>query len=62
MTEGLISPEALALMSVESVSAGLAYLERARLDPQRIRVIDANRPPALIRSEIEALLEECFPA
>ena len=39
-----------------------AYLERARLDPQRIRVIDANRPPALIRSEIEALLEECFPA
>ena len=39
-----------------------AYLERARLDPQRIRVIDANRPPALIRSEIEALIEECFPA
>lgn len=26
MTEGIISPEALALMSVESVSAGLAYL------------------------------------
>ena len=39
-----------------------AYLERARLDPQRIRVIDANRPPALIRSDVEALIEECFPA
>lgn len=39
-----------------------AYLERARLDPQRIRVIDANRAPEVIRSEIEALITECFPA
>lgn len=35
-----------------------AYLERAQQAPERIRVIDANRPPALIRAEIAALIEE----
>lgn len=35
-----------------------AYLERARLAPQRICVIDADRPPALIRAEIEQRVRE----
>lgn len=37
-----------------------AYLERARLAPQRIRVIDADRAPDVIRAEIERLLGERF--
>ncbi|ATE59910.1 dTMP kinase [Thauera sinica] len=37
-----------------------AYLERARGAPQRIRVIDADRAPELIRAEIEHLLAERF--
>jgi dTMP kinase len=35
-----------------------AYLERARQAPQRIRVIDANRPPEVIRAEIERIVAE----
>ncbi|ANQ84762.1 thymidylate kinase [Azoarcus olearius] len=35
-----------------------AYLERAQAAPQRIRVIDANRPPEVIRAEIEQLVVE----
>lgn len=35
-----------------------AYLDRARQAPERIRVIDANRPPEQIRAEIEALIDE----
>jgi len=35
-----------------------AYLERARRAPQRIRIIDANRPPEVIRAEIERLVAE----
>lgn len=35
-----------------------AYLERARQAPQRIRIIDANRPPEVIRAEIEGLVAE----
>jgi dTMP kinase len=35
-----------------------AYLERARLAPQRICVIDADRPPALIFAEIEQRVRE----
>ncbi|OYD54724.1 dTMP kinase [Thauera propionica] len=35
-----------------------AYLERARQAPQRIRVIDANRPPEVIRAEIERIVTE----
>jgi len=37
-----------------------AYLERARLAPQRIRVVDADRAPDAIRAEIERLLGERF--
>ena len=37
-----------------------AYLERARSAPQRICVIDADRPPEIIRVEIERLLAERF--
>lgn len=37
-----------------------AYLERARNAPQRICVIDADRPPATIRAEIERLVVERF--
>lgn len=37
-----------------------AYLLRARRDPARICVIDANREPALIRAEIEAVVRERF--
>ena len=33
-----------------------AYLERARMAPQRIRVLDANRAPALIRADIERIV------
>jgi len=33
-------------------------LERARQAPQRIRVIDANRPPEVIRAEIERIVTE----
>ncbi len=37
-----------------------AYLERARAAPGRICVIDADRPPELIRAEIERIvLERC---
>lgn len=35
-----------------------AYLERAATSSGRIRVIDANRPPAVIREELLALLQE----
>ena len=37
-----------------------AYLERAHMAPQRIRVIAADRPPEQIRAEIEAILAERF--
>lgn len=37
-----------------------AYLERARQAPQRIRVIDANRPPEVIRTEIERIVAEAL--
>ncbi|NMG44243.1 dTMP kinase [Aromatoleum toluvorans] len=37
-----------------------AYLERARIAPQRIRVIAADRPPEEIRAEIEAIVAERF--
>jgi dTMP kinase len=37
-----------------------AYLERARNAPQRICVIDADRPPATIRAAIERLVVERF--
>ena len=33
-----------------------AYLERARMAPQRIRVLDANRAPELIRADIERMV------
>ena len=33
-----------------------AYLERARMAPQRIRVLDANRAPKLIRADIERIV------
>ncbi len=33
-----------------------AYLERARMAPQRIRVVDANRAPELIRADIERIV------
>lgn len=35
-----------------------AYLKRAQQAPARIRVIDANRPPAQIEAEITALIGE----
>lgn len=35
-----------------------AYLERARRAPERIRVIAADRPPAEIRAEVEAIVTE----
>lgn len=35
-----------------------AYLERARQAPARIRVIDADRPPEVIRAEIERIVLE----
>jgi len=35
-----------------------AYLERAAQAPERICVIDANRPPELIRAELASLIEE----
>lgn len=37
-----------------------AYLERARMDPERIRVVAADRPPEQIRAEIEAIVLERF--
>lgn len=37
-----------------------AYLERARRAPQRICVIDADRPPETIRADIERLVRERF--
>ncbi|NMG64229.1 dTMP kinase [Azoarcus indigens] len=37
-----------------------AYLERAAASSGRIRVIDANRPPAAIREELLALLQERY--
>ncbi|NMF88224.1 dTMP kinase [Aromatoleum petrolei] len=37
-----------------------AYLERARMAPERIRVIAADRPPEQIRAEIEAIVVERF--
>jgi dTMP kinase len=38
-----------------------AYLRRARRHPERLRVIDANRAPEVIRAEVEAVvLERCF--
>lgn len=38
-----------------------AYLERAKADPSRIRVIDADRDPATIRAEMLAIAEERWP-
>ena len=35
-----------------------AYLERARLAPRRIRVVDADRAPELIRADIERIVRE----
>lgn len=35
-----------------------AYLERAEQAPQRVRVIDADRPPETIRAEIEGIVLE----
>ncbi|NMG74072.1 dTMP kinase [Aromatoleum diolicum] len=35
-----------------------AYLERARMAPERIRVIAADRPPQQIRAELEAIVTE----
>ena len=35
-----------------------AYLERARIAPERIRVVDADRTPDAIRAEIAAIVEE----
>lgn len=35
-----------------------AYLERARRAPERIRVIAADRPPAEIRAQVEAIVME----
>lgn len=35
-----------------------AYLERAQAAPQRIRVIAADRDPAVIRAEVEAVVAE----
>jgi len=35
-----------------------AYLERARMAPERIRVIAADRPPEQIRAELEAIVTE----
>ena len=35
-----------------------AYLERARLAPQRIHVVDANRSPEAIRADIERIVRE----
>lgn len=37
-----------------------AYLERARRAPRRICVIDADRPPQLIRADIERIVRERF--
>lgn len=37
-----------------------AYLERAGRAPARICVIDADRPPAVIRAEIERIVRERF--
>ena len=37
-----------------------AYLERARLAPQRICVIDADRAPERIRADIERIVRERF--
>lgn len=34
-----------------------AYLDRARAYPQRIRVVDGNRPIPVIRAELEHILE-----
>ena len=33
-----------------------AYLARAAAEPQRIRVLDANRAPELIRADIERIV------
>lgn len=38
-----------------------AYLERARAFPQRIRVVDGNRPIPAIRQELEGLLQTLCP-
>jgi dTMP kinase len=35
-----------------------AYLERARMAPERIRVVAADRPPERIRAEIETIVAE----
>jgi dTMP kinase len=37
-----------------------AYLERARADSRRMRVIDATRSPAAVRSELAAIMEEAL--
>jgi dTMP kinase len=38
-----------------------AYLERARMAPQRIRVVSADLPPEAVRAEVAAIVEErCF--
>ncbi|MFC4158134.1 dTMP kinase [Chitinimonas lacunae] len=36
-----------------------AYLERARLDPERVRLIDASQTIAVIQQRLAALLAEC---
>lgn len=38
-----------------------AYLERAAADPERVRVIDADRDAATIRAEMLAIAEERWP-
>lgn len=37
-----------------------AYLERARMAPDRVRVVLADRPPEVIRAEVEAIVTERF--
>lgn len=38
-----------------------AYLERAEAAPERIRVIAADRDPAVVRAEVEAIVTERLP-
>jgi dTMP kinase len=35
-----------------------AYLDRARQDPDRCRIVDADRPVAVVRAEVEAVLAD----
>ena len=34
------------------------YLERSRADPRRMRVVDATRPRADVRAELETIVAE----